>query len=123
MQHVTDVISASDCYEIGKMTYNNDDYYHTTLWMEKAMNLVALEKNRTVQRMDILDYLAFSLYKVSTGMGYRISHYWLSVYKVSTNVLGQGARISFYKVSVLTLHLQSKYGANVLGLGTEYPSA
>lgn len=56
-------MSASDCFEIGKMTYNNDDYYHTTLWMEKAMNLVALEKNRTVQRMDILDYLAFSLYK------------------------------------------------------------
>lgn len=93
MQHVTDVISASDCFEIGKMTYNNDDYYHTTLWMEKAMNLVALEKNRTVQRMDILDYLAFSLYKVSTGMGTEYHstryQYWLSVYKVSTNVLGQ----------------------------------
>lgn len=94
MQHVTDVISASDCFEIGKMTYNNDDYYHTTLWMEKAMNLVALEKNRTVQRMDILDYLAFSLYKVSTGTGTEYPatryRYWLSVYKVSTNVLGQG---------------------------------
>lgn len=79
MQHVTDIISASDCFEIGKMTYNNDDYYHTTLWMEKAMTLAALEKNRTVQRVDILDYLAFSLYKVSTGLGYRISFY-----KVST---------------------------------------
>lgn len=78
---MTDIISASDCFEIGKMTYNNDDYYHTTLWMEKAMTLAALEKNRTVQRVDILDYLAFSLYKVSTGiwMGYRIS-----LYKVST---------------------------------------
>lgn len=91
MQHVTDVISASDCFEIGKMTYNNDDYYHTTLWMEKAMNLVALEKNRTVQRMDILDYLAFSLYKVSTnvlGQGTEYPstryQYWLCVYKVST---------------------------------------
>ena len=66
MQHVTDVISASDCFEIGKITYNEEDFYHTTIWMEKALALVGIEKNRTVQRVDILDFLAFSLYKVST---------------------------------------------------------
>lgn len=113
MQHVTDVISASDCFEIGKMTYNNDDYYHTTLWMEKAMNLVALEKNRTVQRMDILDYLSFSLYKVSTGIGYRKSLYKVSLLtqcvQSKYKCTGTGYRISLYKVSVLTLCLQSKY--------------
>lgn len=69
MQYVIDVILVFDCFEIGKMIYNNDDYYYIILWMEKVMNLVVLEKNRTVQRMDILDYLVFFFYKVSIGMG------------------------------------------------------
>ncbi|XP_022316920.2 prolyl 4-hydroxylase subunit alpha-1-like isoform X1 [Crassostrea virginica] len=56
-------MSASDCFEIGKITYNEEDFYHTTIWMEKALALVGIEKNRTVQRVDILDFLAFSLYK------------------------------------------------------------
>ncbi|XP_061174992.1 prolyl 4-hydroxylase subunit alpha-1-like isoform X2 [Saccostrea echinata] len=60
---VSSSMSASDCFEIGKLTYNDEDFYHTTMWMEKALALVAIEKNRTVQRVDILDYLAFSLYK------------------------------------------------------------
>ena len=24
-------LSASDCFEIGRQSYNNEDYYHTTL--------------------------------------------------------------------------------------------
>ncbi|XP_034938307.1 prolyl 4-hydroxylase subunit alpha-1 [Chelonus insularis] len=56
-------LSAGDCFELGRQSYNNGDYYHTVLWMQEAMNRLQEEQNRTTtNKPDILEYLAFSTY-------------------------------------------------------------
>ncbi|VDN07459.1 unnamed protein product, partial [Thelazia callipaeda] len=61
MQTVT--LSASDCFEIGRAAYDAYDYYHTILWMQEARERVEQEAVPTASLEDILEYLAFSLYK------------------------------------------------------------
>ncbi|KAL1505429.1 hypothetical protein ABEB36_004999 [Hypothenemus hampei] len=56
-------LNAADCFELGRQSYNNGDYYHTQLWMEEAESRLKSERNRTVDYGDILEYLAFSIYK------------------------------------------------------------
>lgn len=53
---------AGDCFELGRQSYNNGDYYHTSLWMNEARDRLAHETNKTTTRQDILEYLAFSTY-------------------------------------------------------------
>lgn len=56
--------TASDCFEIGRLSYNENDFYHTTLWMQQAIDLLANDSSRWSERVETLDYLAFSYYKV-----------------------------------------------------------
>ncbi|XP_046656322.1 prolyl 4-hydroxylase subunit alpha-1-like [Daphnia pulicaria] len=56
-------LTADDCWELGRQSYNNGDHYHTVLWMAEALNKFEDESNKTVTRQDILGYLAFSTYK------------------------------------------------------------
>lgn len=53
---------AADCFELGRQSYNSGDHYHTTLWMTEALSRQEAESNKTVERADILEYLAFSTY-------------------------------------------------------------
>ena len=39
-RHYGTALTAHDCFEIGRQTYNNGDYYHTNIWMEEALRLV-----------------------------------------------------------------------------------
>lgn len=55
-------LTAGDCFELGRQSYNNGDFYHTVLWMQEAMQRLEGEKNKTTTREDILEYLAFSTY-------------------------------------------------------------
>jgi len=63
-QHYGPVLSANDCFEVGRQSYNNGDYYHTILWMEQALLQYDREPSdmKTIQKADILEYLAFSAY-------------------------------------------------------------
>ncbi|XP_030756854.1 prolyl 4-hydroxylase subunit alpha-1 isoform X2 [Sitophilus oryzae] len=56
-------LTAADCFELGRQSYNNGDYYHTQLWMEEAEARSKREINETIDHSDILEYLAFSTYK------------------------------------------------------------
>lgn len=56
-------LSAGDCFELGRQSYNNGDYYHTVLWMTEALERYEEEYNKTTVKSDILEYLAFSTYK------------------------------------------------------------
>ncbi|KDR24152.1 prolyl 4-hydroxylase subunit alpha-1 [Zootermopsis nevadensis] len=56
-------LSAGDCFELGRQSYNNGDYYHTVLWMTEALQRYEDENNKTTTKSDILEYLAFSTYK------------------------------------------------------------
>ncbi|KAK2582088.1 hypothetical protein KPH14_002791 [Odynerus spinipes] len=55
-------LSAGDCFELGRQSYHNRDYYHTVLWMQEAMDRLQEEQNATTSKPDILEYLAFSTY-------------------------------------------------------------
>ncbi|XP_014213956.1 prolyl 4-hydroxylase subunit alpha-1 [Copidosoma floridanum] len=57
-------LSAGDCFELGRQSYNNGDYYHTVLWMQEAMDRLEEEQSNrtTISKPDILEYLAFSTY-------------------------------------------------------------
>lgn len=60
-------MSAADCFELGRQSYNNGDFYHTQLWMEEADKRLKREvKNETVDESEVLEYLAFSIYKQGT---------------------------------------------------------
>ncbi|KAH7731564.1 Protein PHY-2 [Aphelenchoides avenae] len=56
-------LSAHDCFEIGRLAYNAEDYYHTLLWMQESMDRAEKENPPTATEADILEYLAFALYK------------------------------------------------------------
>ena len=60
--HYGPVLSAHDCFELGRQAYNNGDYVHTNIWMDQAMRLFHEEKEKSISQSDILEYLAFSAY-------------------------------------------------------------
>ncbi|XP_063244081.1 prolyl 4-hydroxylase subunit alpha-1 isoform X2 [Bacillus rossius redtenbacheri] len=55
-------LTAGDCFELGRQSYNNGDFYHTVLWMNEALDRYHGESNKTTTKSDILEYLAFSTY-------------------------------------------------------------
>ncbi|KAM3718280.1 Prolyl 4-hydroxylase subunit [Dirofilaria immitis] len=59
----TVALTAGDCFEIGRVAYKANDYYHTIMWMQEARERVEKEIIPTANLEDILEYLAFSLYK------------------------------------------------------------
>lgn len=56
-------LSGQDCFEVGKAAYNSKEYYHTLEWMQEALERSKNEKPKTVKESEILEYLAFALYK------------------------------------------------------------
>lgn len=62
VQHKTQM-NAGDCFELGRQSYLNGDFYHTVLWMQEAMDQLSKGNNDTTEKADILEYLAFSVYK------------------------------------------------------------
>lgn len=55
--------TANDCFELGRQSYNNGDHYHTVLWMAEALHKNDQEKDNSISRQEILEYLAFSTFK------------------------------------------------------------
>ena len=56
-------LTANDCFELGRQSYNNGDHLHTVQWMEEALRKVDSEgAQASVNRADIYEYLAFSWY-------------------------------------------------------------
>lgn len=53
-------LSAGDCFELGRHSYLNNDHYHTILWMQEALDRYEEEYAKTIDKADILEYLAFS---------------------------------------------------------------
>ena len=58
-------VTAEDCFQLGKVAYNNEDFYHAIKWFDQALRVDDLETNKTISRHVLLDYLSFSLFKVS----------------------------------------------------------
>lgn len=77
-------ILAWDCFELGRLAYNTEDYYHTIKWMEEALAKVREfeDDDYDVNIVSILDYLAFAYYKVNAVVTrlYCLSHEKLGVF-------------------------------------------
>lgn len=58
-------MTVEECFELGRQSYMNRDFHHSIMWMREAMDRLAKPQNKTVttKREDILEYLAFSMYK------------------------------------------------------------
>ena len=56
-------LTAGDCFELGRHSYSNGDYYHTVLWMQESLHRVQEENPVTADVAEILEYLAFSTFK------------------------------------------------------------
>ncbi|KAK7111469.1 prolyl 4-hydroxylase subunit alpha-1-like isoform X2 [Littorina saxatilis] len=57
-------LSDDECFELGRLSYNEDDFYHTALWMEEAMDRLGKDEDEEQEkRAELLDYLSFSYYK------------------------------------------------------------
>lgn len=57
-------LTANDCFELGRQAYINKDYYHTVLWMQEAMDrLNKEESSKDIDKVTILEYLAFATYQ------------------------------------------------------------
>jgi len=72
-------MSSDDCFELGRQSYVNRDYYHTVLWMNEAMARMLEEPHNQTQsftRADLLEYLAFSTYKQGKYTKYVTSCLW-----------------------------------------------
>jgi hypothetical protein len=55
----------AECYDLGRIAYTNADYYHTLMWMQEALDHLEREPNHTtVNKIDILDHLAYATSKV-----------------------------------------------------------
>lgn len=70
VQYSTEM-SSHDCFEMGRQSYANKDYYHTLLWMNEALARLSDDKGQTtmVSKADILEYLAFAIYKQGKNCG------------------------------------------------------
>ncbi|KRZ67939.1 Prolyl 4-hydroxylase subunit alpha-2, partial [Trichinella papuae] len=56
-------LDANGCFELGRVAYNQKDYYHVILWMQEALNRVEHENPPSVDQAEILEYLAFGMYQ------------------------------------------------------------
>lgn len=60
-------LSSSDCFELGRQSYNSLDYHHTVLWMTEALARQEAEHRQNnskteTPKWEILEYLAYSTY-------------------------------------------------------------
>lgn len=57
-------LSATECFELGKVLYNFKDYEHAIKWLRTALNRLeeGWSANQTLSKSDALEYLAFAYY-------------------------------------------------------------
>ncbi|XP_069496242.1 prolyl 4-hydroxylase subunit alpha-3 isoform X2 [Ambystoma mexicanum] len=90
-------MSADDCFHIGKVAYDMEDFYHSIAWLEEAVSLFRgsygswfTEDEGSLE--DALDYLAFSYFRTG-NISYALSlsreclHYDPNNKRIARNVL------------------------------------
>jgi prolyl 4-hydroxylase len=59
---------AGDCFELGRQLYNNQDYAHAESWFRQALKKDSEEDVSSVSRLEVLEYLEFTTFKLGTLM-------------------------------------------------------
>lgn len=59
-------LTADDCFELGRQSYVKEDFYHTMLWMQEALERLntTSQENQEAVKADILDYLAYATFRL-----------------------------------------------------------
>ncbi|XP_051959937.1 prolyl 4-hydroxylase subunit alpha-2 isoform X1 [Xyrauchen texanus] len=57
-------LTVDDCFDMGKLAYNENDYYHSVLWMQQALRQMDAGEEAKTLKADILDYLSYSVYQM-----------------------------------------------------------
>nr|XP_048695076.1 prolyl 4-hydroxylase subunit alpha-3 isoform X3 [Caretta caretta]XP_048695087.1 prolyl 4-hydroxylase subunit alpha-3 isoform X3 [Caretta caretta] len=90
-------LSADDCFLVGKVAYDMEDYYHSIAWLEEAVSLFRVsygewntEDEGSLE--DALDHLAFSYFKArnvshALSLSREFLHYDPSNKRIARNVL------------------------------------
>ncbi|CAM4343210.1 unnamed protein product [Caretta caretta] len=90
-------LSADDCFLVGKVAYDMEDYYHSIAWLEEAVSLFRVsygewntEDEGSLE--DALDHLAFSYFKAGNvshalSLSREFLHYDPSNKRIARNVL------------------------------------
>ncbi|XP_057215498.1 prolyl 4-hydroxylase subunit alpha-2 isoform X2 [Triplophysa rosa] len=58
------LLTVDDCFDMGKLAYNENDYYHAVLWMQQALKQMDTGEDAKTIKADILDYLSYSVYQM-----------------------------------------------------------
>lgn len=67
-------LTAYECFELGRIAYENEDFYHAIRWMNESLEQLKNEAlNPTVERVDVLDYFSFANAMVSFFL---LKFYW-----------------------------------------------
>lgn len=62
--HSDALLTVDDCFDMGKTAYNEADYYHAVLWMQQALKQLDAGEEALISKVDILDYLSYSVYQM-----------------------------------------------------------
>ncbi|RNA10195.1 prolyl 4-hydroxylase subunit alpha-2 [Brachionus plicatilis] len=63
-QHPSRPLSAFECFELGRIAYENKDYYHAVRWMNESLVQLEIEGDSpSVSLVQVLDYYAFTTAK------------------------------------------------------------
>ncbi|XP_006888152.1 PREDICTED: prolyl 4-hydroxylase subunit alpha-2 isoform X1 [Elephantulus edwardii] len=57
-------LSVDDCFGMGRMAYNEGDYYHTVLWMEQVLKQLDAGEEATTAKAQVLDYLSYAVFQL-----------------------------------------------------------
>ncbi len=80
--HEAPVMTASECFELGRMAYNSGDYYHAVLWMEHALEKMKEDCSPETQneKAALLDYLSYAMYQQGNPQrAYNLTLQWLQL--------------------------------------------
>jgi len=75
-------LNAFECFEMGRIAYDQEDFYHTVIWMIEALEQAELEGDKsTVDIATVLDYLAYATAKQGNLVhAIEVSKRYLSIY-------------------------------------------
>ncbi|XP_026866807.2 prolyl 4-hydroxylase subunit alpha-2 isoform X2 [Electrophorus electricus] len=57
-------LTVDDCFDMGKTAYNENDYYHSVLWMQQALRQMDAGEESKTSKAEVLDYLSYSVYRM-----------------------------------------------------------
>lgn len=80
------IIPALECFDLGRVAYTNGDFYHTLMWMQEALDHLKTEKKpMSINKIDILDHLAYATSQVIDRWHREKTHFYRDLFSKETS--------------------------------------